>query len=448
MASNHVLVVDDEPDIRQLIHDILVDEGYDVTMAENGEQARLARRQRRPDLILLDIWMPDVDGITLLREWSHDQEQDIPVIMISGHGTVETAVEATRLGAYDFLEKPLSMAKLLLTVRHGLEIRRLQEENQDLRRVVQPLQEPLGGSSAMVALRDQVKRVAQHKAWVLLGGEPGSGLELFARYLHSNSPHHDGPFVPARMASVAGENAAIELFGSEENNQVQYGLLERANGGTLFLDEVSDMNAAVQARLLNILESKSFTRVGGNEPVIFDARVVAATHHNLEHEVEEGRFRGDLFYQLNVVPLRIPPLREHLEDVPELVDYYIDLFANQEHLPYRSFSVAAQNRLRNHQWAGNVRELKNLVQRLLILSSGDEVSVQDVDQALGTVRTEQSVAAFALPLREARAQFEKEYFEYHLHAADSSLGQVARKAGIERTHLYRKLRALGINAKP
>jgi len=448
MAVNHILVVDDEPDIRQLVSDILIDEGYDVTMAENGEQARLARRQRRPDLILLDIWMPDVDGITLLREWSQDQEQTIPVIMISGHGTVETAVEATRLGAYDFLEKPLSLAKLLLTVRHALEVRRLKQENLDLRRVVQPLNEPLGGSEVMVKLRNQVLRVAQHNAWVLLNGEPGSGLELFARYLHMSSSRNTGPFITVRVASIAGENAAVELFGSEDKERIHYGLLEQANGGTLFLDEVADMDAIVQARLFSTLENKSFMRIGGNDAVNFDVRVIAGTHRNLEDEVKAGRFRDDLYYQLNVVPLRIPPLREHAEDIPELLDYYVNFFANQEHLPCRAFSTGAQNRLRNHQWAGNVRELKNLVQRLLILGAEDEVTIQDVEYALGGPRTDNDAAAFAMPLREARAQFEKEYFEYQLQAGDGSLGQVAQKAGIERTHLYRKLRSLGINAKP
>jgi len=448
MVAAHILVVDDEPDIRELVRDILVDEGYDVTIAENGEQARQARLARRPDLVLLDIWMPDVDGISLLREWSAERDQNIPVIMISGHGTVETAVEATRLGAYDFLEKPLSLAKLLLTVRHALDLRRLRQENLDLRRVAQPLNEPLGNSAVIQTLRQQVQLVAQHNAWVLLSGEPGSGLELFGRYLHACSSRSEGPFVDVRVASIAGENAAVELFGSEDDGRIHYGLLEQANGGTLFLDEVGDMDVAVQARLFSTLENRSFLRVGGVEAVRFDVRVVAASHRDLEAEVAAGRFRGDLYYQLNVVPLQVPPLREHSEDVPELLDYYVDRFANQEHLPYRSFSVAAQNRLRNHRWAGNVRELKNLVQRLLILGAGDEVSLQDVELALGVPQGEPVIAAFSMPLREARTQFEKEYFEYLLRADDSNIGQVARKAGIERTHLYRKLRALGIRSKP
>lgn len=446
MAVTHILVVDDEPDIRELVRDILVDEGYDVSIAENGEQARQARRQRRPDLILLDIWMPDIDGIALLREWATGKDQNIPVIMISGHGTVETAVEATRLGAYDFLEKPLSLAKLLLTVHNALEMRRLQLENKGLRRATQSLDAPLGSSRVIEELRQQVQCVAQHNAWVLLSGEHGSGLEIFARYLHACSARREGPFINVRVASIAGENAALEWFGNEVNDSPHFGLLESANGGTLFLDEVADMDAALQARLFSALENRSFLRIGGNQAVHFDVRVVAASHRDLEAEVAAGRFRGDLYYLLNVVPLRVPALREHSEDVPELLEYYVNLFVKQENLPYRRFSEAAQNRLRNHQWAGNVRELKNLVQRLLILGSGDSVSLQDVDRALGLSQSK-SMAAFTLPLRQAREQFEKEYFAYLLQTGSDNLGQIARKAGIERTHLYRKLRALGLRAK-
>lgn len=448
MVATHILVVDDERDIRELVCEILQDEGYDVSVAENAEQARRARRLRRPDLVLLDIWMEDVDGITLLREWSLNGKQDFPVIMISGHGTVETAVEATRLGAYDFIEKPLSLAKLLLTVRRALEAHKLQQENVDFKRQSQPLSEPIGRSEVMQLLRDQVKRVAQHNAWVLLNGEPGSGLGLFARYLHSCSARADGPFVNVRVASIAGENSAVELFGSEDGERVYYGLLEQANGGTLFLDEVGDMDLSVQARLFSTLDNRSFLRVGGSDPVQFDVRVVAATRRDLEQEVLDGNFRDDLFYMLNVVPLRIPSLREHNEDIPELLNYYVALYSEREHLPYRHFSTAAQNRLRNYKWTGNVRELVNLVQRLLILGASDEVSLDEVEQALGgRVRKQQKRPAFSLPLRQARQAFEKEYFESLLSAGDNNMGRMAQKAGIERTHLYRKLRALGIKTR-
>ena len=448
-TASYILVIDDEKDIRELVRDILTDEGYEVDVAENGERARDALRHRRPDLVLLDIWMPDIDGIALLREWSRGGRPDMPVIMISGHGTVETAVEATRLGAYDFLEKPLSLAKLLLTVRHALETYQLQRENLDLRRFGEPLSEPVGQSRTLVTLREQVQRVAQHNAWVLIKGEAGSGVELFARFLHNSSQRSGGPFVDVRVASMSGENPARELFGSEKDGIVSYGLLERANGGTLFFDEVADMEPAVQARLFSTLESRSFLRVGGNEPVAFDVRVVAGTHRDLEQEVRENRFRGDLYYLLNVVPIQVPPLREHPEDIPALLNYYVEMFAHNEHLPYRRFSTEAQNRLRNHYWAGNVLELKNLVQRLLILGSGDEITAAEVDHALGTiVGGGQQDEVFEMPLRQARTHFEREYFQYQLRHGEGNMGKVAQKAGIERTHLYRKLRSLGITTRP
>ncbi len=450
MSAPHILVVDDERDIRELVKEILEDEGYEVSVAENGEAARRARRARRPDLVLLDIWMPDVDGITLLKEWSDESGPMCPVIIMSGHGTVETAVEATRLGAYDFIEKPLSMAKLLLTISHALDAERLRRENLGLRKYAQPLLEPLGKSAAMQQLREQVQRVAQHDAWVLISGEPGTGKELCARYLHSCSLRHNGPFIDVGVAALLRENSAVELFGSEEDGQVQYGLLEQANGGTLFLDEVGDMDLAVQARLFGALEGRSYLRVGGNEPVTLDVRIVAATHRDLAQEVQAKHFREDLYYQLAVVPLRVPSLREHADDIPELLTHYVDMFVNQEGLPYRRFTVAAQNRLRHYAWPGNIRELKNLVQRLLILGAGGEVQAEEVDAALihaPAVAEALPMGRFDLPLREAREQFERAYFEYQLRQSEGSIGKVAKQAGMERTHLYRKLRGLGLNPK-
>lgn len=446
MSMAYVLVVDDERDIRELVKEILVDEGYEVAIAENGEAARRGRRERRPDLVLLDIWMPDIDGISLLKEWGAEEGDALPpVIMMSGHGTVETAVEATRLGAYDFLEKPLSMAKLLLTIKRALEADRLRRENLGLRRHDQTVTEPVGHGTVMHHLREQVKRIAQHDAWVLITGEPGSGKELFARYLHANSVRRNGPFIEA---GVPQGNPAIELFGSEEGGKIHYGRFEQANSGTLFLDEIGDMDAALQARLLRTLQSRSFMRVGGSEPVKLDARVLAATHHDLAQDVQAKRFREDLYYQLNVVPLRVPPLREHCEDVPELLNYYMNVFVNQDNLPYRRFSMAAQNRLRNYPWPGNVRELKNLVQRLLILGTGAEIGADEVDAALGEAPvsiTATSTMGFDLPLREARDRFEKAYLEYQLRETGGNITKVAKLAGMERTHLYRKMRALGIS---
>jgi len=450
MSAPYILVVDDERDIRELVRDILVDEGYEVQLAANGEEARKMRRMRRPNLILLDVWMPDIDGISLLREWSEEGGHNIPVIMISGHGTVETAVEATRLGAYDFVEKPLSLAKLLLVVARALEADRLQRENIGLRRKAQPLSEPVGGSTMIGELCDRVLRIARHSAWVLISGEAGSGKELFARYLHASSARADAPFIDVSVASMASTHSAIELFGSEEGSSTYYGYLEQANGGTLFLSEIGDMAPEVQAKLFSTLENKSFLRVGGVEPVAFDVRIIAATHSDLKQHVIEGRFREDLYYHLNVVPLHIPPLREHVDDVAALLDYYAEQFAQREHLMQRRFSEAAIKSLMNYPWPGNVRELKNLVQRLMIFGGDNEIDVDEVEAALGVQQinvSSQYPVEFDLPLRGARQQFEKAYFEYQLREHHGNLGQVARKAEIERTHLYRKFRALGIDKK-
>ena len=452
MSASHILVVDDEPDIRQLVSDILEDENYSVTTAEDAAAARAALRDRRPDLILLDIWMPDLDGISLLKEWAAGSGPACPVIMMSGHGTVETAVEATRLGAYDFLEKPLSLAKLLLTVERALEADRLAQENVGLKRRASQVIEPIGHSPVMQRLREQVKRVAQHDSWVLISGEAGSGRETFARYLHAHSARRDRPFIDVGVSSISKGNAARELFGSEREGEIQYGRLEQAAGGTLFLDEIADMDLEAQAQLVGALDKRTFLRVGGSEPVNIDVRVIAATRRDLQQAVEHGAFREDLFYQLNVVPLVVPPLRDHREDIPELLDNAVDRLVEQDKLPYRRFSIAAQNVLRHHSWPGNVRELKNLVQRVLILGTGDEVGPKEVEAAMGAAQAASGVegipgVSFDQPLRDARDAFEKAYLEYQLEKHSGNVSQMADEAGMERTHLYRKLRDRGIEIK-
>jgi len=451
MSALHILVVDDEPDIRDLVKEILEDEGLDVTVAENAARAQEARRSRRPDLILLDIWMPDMDGISLLKEWTEGDPLPCPVIMMSGHGTVETAVEATRLGAYDFIEKPLSMNKLLLTVKRALEADRLVRENQGLRRRIHAVSEPVGKSEMVQQLRAQILKIAQHDTPVLIFGEPGTGKEICARFLHNHSPRRNGPFVDLGVGSIARENSALDLFGSEAGGRVHYGRLEQASGGTLFLDELADMDLEAQSRLAGALESGSFLRVGGKEPVQVDVRVVGATHRDLEHEVSEGRFREDLYYQLNVVPIRLPPLRDHVEDVPELLNYYVNYFVDQETLPYRHFNTASQNRLRNYNWPGNIRELKNLVQRLLILGNDEEIGLEEVESAISSTPAarskEVSSIPLDLPLREAREQFERAYLLQQFKDCDGNVARLAERVGMERTNLYRKLRALGIDPK-
>lgn len=451
MTAPHILVVDDEPDIRELVKEILEDEGYRVCVAEDGESARKARRERRPDLILLDIWMPDIDGLSLFKEWQTDQDDMPPVVIMSGHGTVETAVEATRLGAYDFLEKPLSMSKLLLTIRHALDDFHLRRENAGLKRHVQPLTHPLGKSDVMSELRSQADQVAESEAAVLLQGEAGVGKRLLARYIHDHSGHHSGPFIELGVKSNNPQELANKLFGKESaDGNVRYGLLEQANGGTLFFNEVSDLDIGLQGELATVLQSGSLIRRGGTDSVKIDLRVISSTRRNILREIKVGNFREDLYYNLNVVPLALPPLRDHRDDISELLTYYVDYFVESEGLSYRAFSVAAQNKLRNHSWPGNVREFVNLIHRLLILGKGEIVESAEVEQALGNNQSTSVVEGdmgFDLPLRQARDQFEKSYFEYHLRLADGNVSQVAKKAGIERTHLYRKMKALDINPK-
>lgn len=451
MSAPHILVVDDEPDICDQVKEILEDEGYEISTAENAAGAREARRARRPDLILLDIWMPDIDGISLLKEWAEGDHLPCPVIIMSGHGTVETAVEATRLGAYDFLEKPMSLNKLLLTVKRALEADRLVRENLGLRKQIRPVTEPIGKSEIVQRLKTQALRIAQHETPVLIFGELGTGKEIYARFIHLNSSRRHGPFIEVGVSSIARENATLELFGFEQGDKIHYGRLEQASGGTLFLDELADMHLEAQAKLAGALESGSFLRIGGKEPVQVNVRVIAATHRDLERLVAEDRFREDLYYQLNVVPIRLPPLREHVEDVPELLNFYTNYFVDQEALPYRHFITAAQNRLRNYNWPGNIRELKNLVQRLLILGLEEEIGLEEVEAAISntplTKSREVGSIPLDLPLREAREQFERSYLLQQFKDCDGNVARLADRVGMERTNLYRKLRALGIDPK-
>jgi DNA-binding NtrC family response regulator len=450
----YILVVDDEPEIRRLVQEILEDEHYRVVSAENGAQARAAYTEQRPDLVLLDIWMPDTDGITLLKEWSKDGAPEMPVVMISGHGTIETAVEATRLGAYDFIEKPLSMGKLLVTVERALESEKLRRENLRLRAQAEPTNFLVGRSAVMQKLRENVERIAPTETWVLIAGEPGSGKGLAARYLHAHSARRQRPFVEVNLAAIPRAAHALHLFGSEQGGVIIPGGFEQAQGGTLVLSEVADLDTAAQAQLLQALEEKRFPRQGGRTRLPLDVRLVTLTSQDLKQAVAEGRLREDLYYRLNVVPLAIPSLREHREDIPELVNYTLHWLVDNERLPYRRFTTGALNGLRNHTWPGNVRELRNVIQRLLILNRGEEITETEVEQALGRgapppgAALEAMRALFDQPLRTAREQFEKAYLEYHLAKTGGNVVELARLSGMERTHLYRKLKQLGLSPKP
>ncbi len=448
MSAPRVLVVDDESEIRRLLQEILADEGYDVDVAADAAQARTRRAKQEPDLILLDIWMPDTDGITLLREWAQSAAGlACPVVMMSGHGTVETAVEATRLGAFDFIEKPLSLAKLLRTVERALEAGR--QKRYSPRTSAPAAIAPVGKSRAMHALREQVQQVAPHEASVLIIGESGTGREAFARYVHSLSRRATGPFVTLIAAGVADDNAMALLHGVEAGDSARSGLLEQANGGVLFVNSIEDLSPAVQRLLLADLESRSFLRVGGQRPVPLDVRLICSARPGIDQRSEAGAVRVDLLAHLNVIKLHIPPLREYTEDVPDLLRYYVDRLVDDERLPFRKFSVAAQNRLRNYPWPGNISELKNLVQRLLILGGAEDIGLEEVERELAaqTLSSEPLVKQdlLALPLREAREQFERAYLQQQLILCNGKVGQLAKRVGMERTHLYRKLRLLGVD---
>lgn len=450
MMSANVLVVDDEPDICSLVKEILQDEGLNVQVANNGEQAKSLKEQIEPDLILLDIWMPDIDGISVLKEWKNNDTLTAPVVMMSGHGTVETAVEATRLGAYDFIEKPLSLAKLLLTVKHALEHSSLNKENKRLTKISQFQTAPIGKSQMMDNLRNQIKRIANHNTPVLISGENGTDKELYARYIHNESERSHQPLMAISFSALTADVADKELFGYQDGQKVVSGLFEKTNGGSLYLKDITDMPANIQGKLQAALETKHINRNGSAELIPVDVRIIAATREELEIKVQSGDFRDDLFYQLSVVPIEIPPLRDHPEDIPELLEYYANVFVERENLSYRRFSVAAQNRLRSYTWPGNVRELRNLVQRLLILGTHEVIELNELDTSLGK-NSEKAVELdginLDLPIREAREQFEREYFEYQLQKNGGSVSKVAQIAGMERTHLYRKLKSLDIDIK-
>jgi two-component system, NtrC family, nitrogen regulation response regulator NtrX len=446
MTASRILVVDDEADIRGLLKEILAEEGYEVEVAADATQARTSRATLVPDLVLLDIWMPDTDGITLLREWSMTDGYDCPVVMMSGHGTVETAVEATRLGAFDFVEKPLSLTKLLRTVERALDAgrrKRLSERTQGSSLAV-----PIGKSKVTISLREQVQHAASSSSPVLLQGELGSGREAYARYLHSLSARSAKPFFMVVAASLGADPAAA-LFGSERDGKVTLGAVDQAAGGTLFLNGLEDLNNEVQRALLGAIEQNGYTRVGGRERLPINVRWVSSAQDGFELRMAPEPFRRDLIAHLNVITLRVPPLRDYAEDVPDLLRYYVDRLVDDQHLPLRRFGVAAQNRLRNYPWPGNLSELKNLVQRVLILGAGEEIRLEEIERELAVKMSVDEPLVkqdlLALPLREAREQFERAYLQQQLLLCNGKVGQLAKRVGMERTHLYRKLRALGVD---
>lgn len=449
MSGTNILVVDDEADIRRLIKEILSEEGYRVETAGDAAEARERLAGGKPDLVLLDIWMPDTDGISLLNEWSQSGQLACPVVIMSGHGTVETAVEATRLGAADFIEKPLSLAKLLRTVENTLENENLAEAGKS-RMTLMPSWAPVGKSPRIVALRAQAEEVAPHSAPVIIVGESGTGREVIARYVHSVSSRQQNPFVTAVGASMTAENASMLLLGAESADAPnEIGYLEQANGGTLFIDDLGELCAEGQRLLQGVLEQGSFSRLGRAHVIPLNIRLIVSILPEEFSNTDAHGIRTDLLAQLSILKLQVPALREYPEDVPELLRHFVDKYVDSNALPYRRFSVAAQNRLRNYPWPGNISELASLVQRLLIANGSDEISLDELEREL-TPAADDDISLvkkdlLSLPLREAREQFERAYLTQQLAICGGKVGQLAKRVGMERTHLYRKLRALGVD---
>ncbi|MEZ5515731.1 MAG: sigma-54 dependent transcriptional regulator [Steroidobacteraceae bacterium] len=446
MTAAHILVVDDEADIRGLLKEILSEEGYAVDVAADASQARASRARQIPDLVLLDIWMPDTDGITLLREWSASGAgASCPVVMMSGHGTVDTAVEATRLGAFDFVEKPLSLQKLLRTVERALDAGKRRRHTGKL--LASSASIPIGRSKLMQQLRAELTQLAHNDSPVLLVGEAGTGREAFARYLHEASPRAQQPFVPLISSTLREDTAEAQLFGVERDGQTTPGLLEQAGDGSLFVSEIEDLPASVQRSLVGALETGHFMRLGGRSPILIRARLLSSARPGIEAIGES--FRRDLLSHLNTLIVRIPPLRDYAEDVPELLRHYVDRLVDADGLTFRRFGIAAQNRLRNYPWPDNIRELKNLVQRLLVQGGQEEIRLEEIERELSLQSPQDEPLVkqdlLALPLREAREHFERAYLQQQLLLCNGKVGQLAKRVGMERTHLYRKLRSLGVD---
>ena len=444
MNTSKILVVDDESDIRRLLQEILTEEGYEVEVAADAGQARAARARQTPDLVLLDIWMPDTDGITLLREWSNEASDACPVVMMSGHGTVDTAVEATRLGAYDFVEKPLSLAKLLRTVERALDARSRRPSGKFAGAVASAGLAPVGRSRAVTQLRGELVRLAAYSAPLLLLGESGTDREQLARFVHQSGPSAGGPFVVVDSRMLREETVVATLLGVDAS---QPGKLEQARRGTLYLGDIEDLPESTQRLLSGLLESGRFVRTGG-DAVPLETRIVSSARPGIVNRVLAEDFRRDLYAQLSVLMVRVPSLRDYAEDVPELLRHYVDALTETEGLRFRRFSVAAQNRLRNYPWPDNARELRNLTRRFLLNSGPEEIGLEEVERELSaqTPADEPLVKhdLLALPLREAREQFERAYLQQQLMLCNGKVGLLAKRVDMERTHLYRKLRSLGI----
>ncbi|MBF0358582.1 MAG: sigma-54-dependent Fis family transcriptional regulator [Magnetococcales bacterium] len=455
-----ILIVDDEAPIRTSLRGILEDEDYSVVEAESGEVALDILAKGNISAVLLDIWMEGIDGIETLRrikspKKSNPIDQDVPVVIMSGHGTIDTAVSATKEGAYDFLEKPLSLDRVLLFLDRAINAVDLIKENRALKAKMEDELPPMiGESPPMLLLKEQINRLAPTDGWVLISGENGSGKEVAARQIHNLSKRASGPFIAVSSAAIPEERIEVELFGSEEGGfgstpTIKAGRFEQANGGTLFLDAVGDMSLRTQAKILRTLQERRFQRVGGNNSIQADVRIIASANKNLSLEIEEGRFRQDLFYRLNVIPLQLPPLRKRLDDIPLLVTFFADLLQKNAQNKKKNFAPATYKSLRSYNWPGNVRELKNLVERLLIMAPNAIIQPEDLPEF---VHKRQAIPA-STPwgslldienLREARIGFERIYLKHFLEKNGGNISRTSEIIGMERSALHRKLKTLGL----
>ena len=446
-----IMVIDDEKDIRDSLEGVLKDEGYRVTVEENAERGLKSITRNTPDLILLDIWMPGMDGVETLKEIKK-RFDNLPVIMISGHATIDTAVKATKLGAYDFIEKPLSLDDLILSVAHALERSRLVEENTALRERERMDYKLIGESAPMRSLKGDIDRVAPTDSWVLITGENGTGKEFVARNIHLSSNRVDRSFVEVNCAAIPEELIESELFGHEKGAFTgavtnKKGKFDQADKGTIFLDEIGDMSLKTQAKILRILQEQSFERVGGSERIVVDVRVLAATNKDLTKEIEKGAFREDLYYRLNVIPFHVPSLRERKDDIPLFVDFYLkDLSrrtARGGEVP--TIEKAALKALLAYDWPGNVRELKNLIERLIIMGPSGTIEFGDIPDYIRDVEPSAYEASENdSNFKEARACFERNYIVKRLEEFDGNISKTAEAIGLERSHLYRKIKAYNI----
>jgi two-component system nitrogen regulation response regulator NtrX len=444
----NILIIDDEPSIRTTLSNILKDEGHETVACESGEEglARFARDDF--DLILLDLWLPGMDGMMVLERLRAAGAP--PVIVISGHANVDTAVRATRLGAYDFLEKPLSLDRVLLTVGHGLADQRLREEVRDLRRHTALEEVLIGDSEPMKKLDQQIRSAAPSATRVLITGENGSGKEIVARTLHRLSPRAEHPFIDVNCAAIPEELIESELFGHRKGAftgaiEDRKGKFELADGGTLFLDEIGDMSLKTQAKVLRVLQEQTFQRVGAQQTIRVDVRVIAATNKDLQQEIASGTFRSDLYYRLNVIPIDVPPLRARGNDVVLLAEHFLRRFAAETRASKKKLSSGASSKLRAYDWPGNVRELRNVVERMAILIPHDTIEAEDVQ--LGAPREAPGAVAPGLTLKEARDEFERQYILSRLKEFAGNVSRTADALGVERSNLYRKLHAYGITVE-